>query len=181
MVYYIAKLYQYVGSQDFFFSFSFFLNHYYYYLFSFFGGSCCLRPALHVPEDLNAQCQCQLTFGMQGCGWWWMKYFVLSFEIVRDDCTVSPKSTNEVVENSNYKSLFVGADSTFITIWQLLCCLIKQNYSNQLFWVSSHSEMKNTAFSRTELYFFSITEGCFFLKYQLTWFVLSEVEEKLPN
>lgn len=47
--------------------------------------------------------------------------------------------------------------------------------------ISSHSKMKNTTFSRTELYFFYITEGCVFLKYQLTWFVLSEVEEKLSN
>lgn len=59
--------------------------------------------------------------------------------------------------------------------------LDKTGLFNSVVWVSSHSKMKNTAFSRTELYFFYITEVCVFLKYQLTLFVVSEVEEKLPN
>lgn len=100
-----------------------FLDYYYYFLISFFGGSCCLRskPALLVPEDLNAQYRCQLTFDMLGLVWWWMKYSVVSFEIVRDDCIVFPKSTSALMENSNYQSLLVGADSTFITLCDNCC------------------------------------------------------------
>lgn len=45
-----------------------------------------------------------------------MKYFVLVFEIVRDDCTVFLKSTDGIKENSNYKTSLVGADSTFNSI-----------------------------------------------------------------
>lgn len=58
---------------------------------------------------------------MLGLVWWWMKYSVVSFEIVRDDCTVFPKSTSALMENSNYKSLLVGADSTFITLCDNYC------------------------------------------------------------
>lgn len=50
-----------------------------------------------------------------------MKYSVVTFEIVRDDCTVFPKSTSALMENSNYKSLLVGADSTFITLCDYYC------------------------------------------------------------
>lgn len=49
-----------------------------------------------------------------------MKYSVASFEIVRDDCTVFPKSSSGLMENNNYKSLLVGAD-TFITLCDNSC------------------------------------------------------------
>lgn len=44
-----------------------------------------------------------------------LNFVVVSFEIVSDDCTVFPKSTSGLKENSNYQSLLVGADSSFIT------------------------------------------------------------------
>lgn len=53
---------------------------------------------------------------MQDLVYWWMKYFVLVFEIVRDDCTVFLKSTNRIKEMNNYKTYLGGTDSTFNSV-----------------------------------------------------------------
>lgn len=59
---------------------------------------------------------CQLNSELQDLVQSWMKYFVLVFEIVRDDCTVFLKSNDGTEENSNYKTCLVGADSAFNSV-----------------------------------------------------------------